>query len=122
MSSVRPLRVERVEHLHDLRVDLLVQVGVEAGVVQLALARQHVARAGGEELAERRVDARLRREVVVDVRRQVDRQILRSPRGGSRRARTSGSADSPRRPRPGYSCTSCGLTSATIRQKGLSPS
>ena len=53
MSSVRPVGVERVEQLQDLRVDLLVEIGVEARVGQLPLSRQHVAGADREQLPER---------------------------------------------------------------------
>ena len=48
-----PARIERVEHLEDLRVDLLIEVRVEARIGQLALAGEHVSRADREQLPER---------------------------------------------------------------------
>ena len=67
---------ESIEQLEDLRVNLLNQVRIEARIDQLTLARLHVAGRDRQELPERAVHARLGQQVVVEVRGQIDRQIL----------------------------------------------
>jgi hypothetical protein len=71
-----PAGIQRMQQLEDLRVDLLIQVGVEPCVAELPLAREHVAGAEGQQLTERRLDTWLRRQVIADVRGHIDRQIL----------------------------------------------
>ena len=56
-------------------IDLLVEIRVETRVIELAVAGPHVSSACREKSAERAVDARLRRKVVIHIRRQIDWQV-----------------------------------------------
>jgi hypothetical protein len=53
--------VERIEHLQDFSVDLLVEVCVEARIFELTLFGPDVSESDGKELAEGRVHAGLGR-------------------------------------------------------------